>query len=86
MLSEWWGIPLAVVGGLLALWFVGVAALYLARPDASSISEASRLVADLLRLLKRLVADQTLPKGISVRIALLLAYLALPLDRLPDWC
>jgi uncharacterized membrane protein YkvA (DUF1232 family) len=85
MWSDWWSIPLGLGCGLVALWLVAVAALYLARPDAVSITEALRLLPDLLRLLKRLVADQSLPKGIRVRIVLLLAYLASPIDLIPDF-
>jgi uncharacterized membrane protein YkvA (DUF1232 family) len=85
VLSQWWSIPVAIICGLLLLWLIAVAAMYVARPDAASITEALRLLPDLLRLLKRLVADKTLPRGIRVRVVLLLAYLALPIDLIPDF-
>jgi hypothetical protein len=44
--------------------------------------EALRLLPDVLRLLPRLAADRTLPRGVRVRLALLLAYLASP----STWC
>jgi uncharacterized membrane protein YkvA (DUF1232 family) len=40
---------------------------------------------DVLRLIRRLAADDTQPRGIRVRLALLLAYLALPIDLIPDF-
>ena len=83
--SEWWSIPLGVVGGLLLFWVVVVVTFWLVRPDAAGISEAIRLLPDLLRLLKRLVADPTVPRGVKIRVALLFAYLALPFDLVPDF-
>jgi len=44
-----------------------------------------RLLPDVLRLLPRLAADRTLPRGVRVRLALLLAYLASPIDLVPDF-
>lgn len=43
-----------------------------------------RLLPDGLRLVRRLADDNTLPRGIRIRLALLLAYLALPFDLIPD--
>jgi uncharacterized membrane protein YkvA (DUF1232 family) len=43
-----------------------------------------RLLPDELRLI-RLAADKTLPRGIRIRLALLLAYLAIPVDLIPDF-
>ncbi|MFE7213235.1 YkvA family protein [Streptomyces sp. NPDC057611] len=44
-----------------------------------------RLLPDLVRLLRRLAADKTLPKGVRVRLGLLMAYLVLPIDLIPDF-
>ena len=44
-----------------------------------------RLLPDLLRLLRRLAADGSLPRGVRVRLWLLLGYLALPIDLVPDF-
>jgi uncharacterized membrane protein YkvA (DUF1232 family) len=38
-----------------------------------------------VRLLRRLAADPTLPRGVRVRIWLVLAYLAVPVDIIPDF-
>ncbi|MBA4101678.1 MAG: hypothetical protein C0488_05530, partial [Arthrobacter sp.] len=40
---------------------------------------------DLLRLVRRLAADRTLAAGVRVRLVLLLAYLLLPIDLVPDF-
>lgn len=76
---------IGVAGGILLLWLVLIAALWLGRPDDVRIKDALRLLPDLIRLLHRLASDQTLPRGVRLRLWLLLAYLALPIDLVPDF-
>lgn len=76
---------IGVVGGLLLLWLGLMAALWFARPDEMRLQEAMRLLPDLLRLLKRLATDGSLPRGVRVRLWLLLGYLAMPVDIVPDF-
>jgi uncharacterized membrane protein YkvA (DUF1232 family) len=86
--SSWWHVLLVVVAGVVLLWLVTVAALYvLGRKydDPTRLRDTLRLIPDVVRLLRRLAADQTLPRGIRVRIALLLVYLVSPLDLVPDF-
>ncbi|GAA1396755.1 YkvA family protein [Catellatospora coxensis] len=71
--------------GLLASWLALVVGLLLVRPKGPLLGEAVRLLPDLLRLLRRLAADRTLPRGVRVRLALLMAYLAIPFDLIPDF-
>jgi uncharacterized membrane protein YkvA (DUF1232 family) len=83
-----WEAALAVAGGLLVVWLVSVAALYVVarrQGDPASLREALRLLPDVLRLLRRLTADATLPRGVRWRIGLTLGYLAMPLDLVPDF-
>lgn len=79
------GIALGVATGLLAAWLLLVGALLLARPRGGLLTEALRLLPDLLRLVVRLARDKTLPRGVRIRLWLLLGYLALPLDLIPDF-
>ncbi|WP_211274299.1 YkvA family protein [Streptomyces chattanoogensis] len=60
-------------------------ALLLIRPKGALLSEAVRLLPDLVRLLRRLAADKTLPRGVRVRLGLLTVDLALPIDLVPDF-
>lgn len=62
-----------------------LAALLLARPTGNLLGEAMRLLPDLLRLLRRLAADSDVPRAARVRLALLLGYLAIPFDLVPDF-
>jgi uncharacterized membrane protein YkvA (DUF1232 family) len=80
-----WAVTVAgVAGGLLLAWLVLVAVLWAARPDDLRARELLRLLPDVLRLVRRLAADRTLPRGVRVRLWLLLGYLALPVDLVPD--
>jgi len=48
-------------------------------------AESLRLLPDLVRLLRRLAADPTLPRGVRIRLGLLVVYLASPIDLIPDF-
>jgi len=76
---------IAVLGALLLSWLVLLAYLWLARPDERSVREGIRLLPDVARLLKRLATDRTLDRGVRARLWLLLAYLAFPIDLVPDF-
>jgi uncharacterized membrane protein YkvA (DUF1232 family) len=81
----WWDLLIALGAGILAGWLALLIALVLMRPKGPLLAEAVRLLPDLLRLLRRLAADSTLPRGVRVRLALLMVYLALPVDLIPDF-
>ncbi len=74
----------AVVGGLLLLWLLLLALLWRSRPDELTARGALRLLPDVVRLVRRLAADRTLPRGVRVRLWLLLVYLLSPVDLVPD--
>lgn len=82
-----WDILIAVVAGLAVLWLVVIAALWVAngRLEPAAPREALRILPDLIRLIKRLAADPALPRGVRVRLWLLLAYLLIPIDLVPDF-
>lgn len=82
---NWWIVAISVLAALALLWLVLAAALWRAKPDEIRIRDALRLLPDILRLVKRLAADRTLPRGVRVRLALLVAYLASPIDLVPDF-
>jgi uncharacterized membrane protein YkvA (DUF1232 family) len=81
----WWQLVLAVAGGLVLLWVVLLVVLWLSARDEVGLREALRVLPDLVRLLRRLAADPDLPRGVRIRLAVLLGYLALPIDLVPDF-
>ena len=82
-----WKIALDSGIGLVVAWLALIVALLLAgrRYERPSLGEMLRLLPDLLRLLKRLAGDKSLPGGVRVRLWLLLAYLVVPIDLIPDF-
>lgn len=51
----------------------------------SALRDLARLVPDTARLVKRLAFDRSLPWGTRVWLLLLVAYLAVPIDLVPDF-
>ncbi|UBU08644.1 YkvA family protein [Nonomuraea gerenzanensis] len=86
MTGAWgWDLLIGVAVALLVAWLALLVTLAVVRPSGSLLREALRLLPDVLRLVRRLAADPELPRGVRVRLALLLAYLALPVDLVPDF-
>ncbi len=80
-----WVPALAVSAGVaVVLWLLLVLVLWRSRPDAPGAREALRLLPDVVRLVRRLAADRSLPRGVRVRLWALLGYLLSPIDLVPD--
>ena len=76
-------VVLAVVISLLILWVVFIVALAIWRPKVG-VSEAARILPALLRMLGAIAQDGSMPFTVRLRIWLLLFYLAIPFDLVPD--
>ena len=83
--SFWWDLLIGIGAALLLSWIALVVALLVARPRGGLLREALRLLPDVLRLVRRLAADSSLPRGVRIRLGLLMVYLALPIDLIPDF-
>ncbi len=83
--SFWWDLLIGVVAALAVTWAALVVALVVVRPRGGLLREALRLLPDVLRLVRRLAADRSLPRGVRVRLWLLMVYLAVPIDLIPDF-
>lgn len=81
MLLRW---LVGVLATLAATWVVFVAVLAFLRPRGIDLREAKRLVPDVARLVRQLAGDASLPRGVRRRLAFLVAYLAFPVDLVPD--
>jgi len=82
-----WQVVIGAAVGLLVLWLVLIAALLVGgrRYERPTLREMLRLLPDLVRLLKRLAGDGSLPRRVRVTLWLLLGYLAIPIDLIPDF-
>ena len=79
---------LSVAGGLAVVWLVLLLILWVQRRRAGRTMDwrqIMRLVADVVVLLKRLVADPEVPRGTRWWLGGLLVYLLLPIDLVPDF-
>jgi uncharacterized membrane protein YkvA (DUF1232 family) len=82
----WWiDLLIGIVSTTLLAWVTLLIALVIIRPRGQPLREAMRLLPDVLRLVHRLAADASLPRGVRLRLAIVLAYLALPVDLIPDF-
>lgn len=75
----------AAIALLAVGWLMLVAVLWLHRPSRELAGPALRLVPDLVRLVRGLVADAGTPIGVRVALVGLLVYLVSPVDLIPDF-
>jgi uncharacterized membrane protein YkvA (DUF1232 family) len=78
-------IVLSICVGLAVAYLALLGALFAVRPKGNLLAESLRLLPDLLRLLRRMAADADVPRAARVRLLLLLGYLAIPIDLVPDF-
>jgi uncharacterized membrane protein YkvA (DUF1232 family) len=78
-------VAIGILGTLAVAWVLLLGYVLARRPSEGTAREALRALPDTLRLLRRIASDRTLPRGVRVRLWLLLAYLAFPLDLVPDF-
>ncbi len=74
-----------VLAVLVVVWLAFVLVLWLHRPSRNLAGPAVRLVPDVLRLTRRLLADGATPRGVRVVLAGLVVYLVSPIDVLPEF-
>jgi uncharacterized membrane protein YkvA (DUF1232 family) len=75
----------AIVLALVVAWIGLIAFLLVARRSVPRAGELLRLLPDTVRLLRRLAMDPEVPRAARLRLWLLLAYLACPVDLVPDF-
>lgn len=80
--------PGVVVGLLVAVigaWLLLVVALWVMRPRDVRVVELVRLVPDVLRLVRNLLTDRTVPGAVRIALVVLLGWLVNPIDLIPDF-
>lgn len=85
--SGWWATALAVALGLVVIWLVLVLTFYVLgrrTGQPTTLRDAMRLLPHVLVLVRRLAGDPALSR-VRWRLLLLLVYLALPIDLVPDF-
>ncbi len=82
MWSQWLG---SLLASLLVTWLALLVALWILKPDQRRLSEAVRLLPDVIRLITRLARDETIPIRVRARLWAVLGYLAFPIDLVTDF-
>ena len=69
-----------VIAAVVVLWLVVLICFAILRPPGATLRDAVRIVPDAIRLAR----SRKLDSGIRVRLYLLVGYLAIPIDLVPD--
>ena len=77
--------PLGILLGLIGAWALLVVVLWVFRPRDVRAGELVRVVPDVLRLVRDLLADRTVNGGVRISLVLLLAWLVNPVDLVPEF-
>jgi uncharacterized membrane protein YkvA (DUF1232 family) len=80
--------PRTIVGivvALVAAWVLFIVVLWALRPRDVRLGELVRLVPDVLRLVRDLLADGSTPVAVRLALAGLLAWLISPIDLIPEF-
>jgi len=80
-----WSWLLAVVVGLAALWLGALLLFWLVRPRGVGLREASKLIPDLLRLIRSLIGDGAVPLDVRIVLVAMLVWLVSPIDLIPEF-
>jgi uncharacterized membrane protein YkvA (DUF1232 family) len=70
---------------LIIAWLALLVFLVAARRSSHRLGEILRLLPDTIRLLHGLATDSKVPRQARIRLWLLFAYLAFPIDLIPDF-
>lgn len=74
-----------IVVGLLILWVLLVGLLWLLRPKGVSTVDIVRAAPDVLRLVRALVADRTVPRRVRIALVVLIIWIVNPIDLIPEF-
>ena len=75
----------AIILGLVGVWIALIVILWLIRPRDVAAREVVRLVPDILRLVRDLIADAAVPGGVRAALVFLLLWLVNPIDLIPEF-
>ena len=80
-----WRTPAVVMASVLAVWAVLIGLLWMFRPRDVGLGELVRVIPDVVRLVRRLLADRAVPLRVKVVLVGLLAWLISPIDLIPEF-
>lgn len=74
-----------VVFTSIAVWILLLAAFWVLRPRDASVRDIIAVIPDLLRLLRSLIGDRSVPTDVRVVLVGLLAWIVSPIDLIPEF-
>lgn len=80
-----WGVVWGIVAGLIVVWLLLLAVLWIFRPRGVPLGQLVRVVPDVLRLVRQLLGDRSVPFGVRAALVGLLAWLINPIDLVPEF-
>ena len=76
---------LAAVAAIAALWIACLVLFWLARPKGVPARAVVAAVPDLVRLLRSLIGDRTVPLDVRIVLVGLVAWIVSPIDLIPEF-
>jgi uncharacterized membrane protein YkvA (DUF1232 family) len=76
---------IGVVLAIVAVWVALLVLFWILRPRGASIRDLLALVPDVLRLLRSLIADRSVPLDVRLVLLGLLAWILSPIDLIPEF-
>jgi uncharacterized protein (TIGR03382 family) len=80
-----WRTVIGIGAGILLVWAVLIALLWIFRPRDVALGELLRVIPDVVRLVRRLLGDRAVPLSAKVALVVLLAWLISPIDLIPEF-
>lgn len=80
-----WGLVAGIAASLVAVWLLFIAVLWVFRPRDVQLGQLVRIVPDLLRLVRQLIGDGSVPLGARAALVGLLVWLINPIDLIPEF-
>ena len=74
-----------VVITLVAAWILLLVVFWVLRPRGATLRDIMTVIPDLLRLLRSLIGDRSVPTDVRVVLVGLLAWIVSPIDLIPEF-
>jgi uncharacterized membrane protein YkvA (DUF1232 family) len=78
-------VVIAIVVGLLLVWALLLIVFWLLRPRDVSVRELLGVIPDVLRLLRSLIGDGSVPVDVRIVLIGLIAWIVSPIDLIPEF-
>jgi uncharacterized membrane protein YkvA (DUF1232 family) len=80
-----WTLIVEVLAGILVLWSGLLGLFWVLRPRGVPARDVVRVVPDVLRLLRSLIADRSVPLDVRLVLIGLVAWIVSPIDLIPEF-